>query len=69
MNRIESAKTLHDSRWLNVNDIKYQEIVVILRKSITTYIESMGSYYDVNALQKECMHQLREKGLLSEALR
>ena len=24
--RIEAAKTLHDARWLDVNDVKYQEI-------------------------------------------
>ena len=33
INRIESAKTLHDTRWLDVNDVKYQEIVVVLRKT------------------------------------
>lgn len=40
INRIESAKTLHDTRWLDVNDVKYQEIVVVLRKTISTYCES-----------------------------
>ena len=68
LHRIESAKTLHDSRWLNVNDIKYQEIVITLRKTISTYIECMGNYYDVSALQEECIHELLKQGLLSQSL-
>ena len=65
---IESAKTLHDSRWLNVNDFKYQEIVITLRKVISTYIECMGDFYDASVLEKECMHELLKQGLSSQSL-
>ena len=64
----ESAKTLHDSRWLNVNDIKYQEIVITLRKVISTYIECMEDFYDANVLEKECIHELLKQGLSSQSL-
>ena len=33
---IEAAKTLHDARWLDVKDVRYQEIVIMLRKTIST---------------------------------
>lgn len=35
--RIEAAKTLHDARWLDIRDVRYQEIVIMLRKIISTY--------------------------------
>lgn len=40
--RIEAAKTLHDARWLDVRDVRYQEIVIMLRKTISTYCESFN---------------------------
>ena len=55
-------------RWLNVNDIKYQEIIITLRKVISTYIECMGIFYDASVLEKECMHELLKQGLSSQSL-
>lgn len=31
--------------WIDVNDVKYQEIVVVLRKTISTYCESCETRY------------------------
>ena len=33
--RLIKAKMLHDARWLNIEDIKYQETILLLRKTIT----------------------------------
>lgn len=68
VNRIISAKTLHDTRWLNINDLKYQEIVVVLRKFISTYTFSLGCEIDINELKKVCFEELRNKSLQSDVL-
>lgn len=68
MHRIESAKTLHDTRWLDINDIKYQEIVIVLRKTISTYSESLGEDVDIGVLKNECMQELQKNNLLSDSL-
>lgn len=66
--RIESAKTLHDARWLDVNDIKYQEIVVVLRKTIATYCESLGAHGFSDELKSLCIQELQIDNLLSDSL-
>lgn len=66
--RIESAKTLHDSRWLNVSDIKYQETVLVLRKAIATYAEAMGERLEIVTLKDICMQGLQKNNLLSDSL-
>lgn len=65
INRIESAKTLHDTRWLDVNDVKYQEIVVVLRKTISTYCESCETNGFNNDLKRLCIQELQKHNLLS----
>lgn len=65
---IESAKTLHDTRWLDINDVKYQEIVVVLRKTISTYNELSGENVDIDDLKNECMQVLQKYNLMSESL-
>lgn len=68
IHRIEAAKTLHDARWLDVNDIKYQEIVVTLRQVISTYCEASDlDRFDVE-LKELCEQELRKSNLLSESL-
>ena len=66
--RIEDAKTLHDARWLDVNDVKYQEIVVALRKAISTYCE----LYETNGVSDElnnlCIQELQNRSLISDSL-
>lgn len=66
--RIEAAKTLHDARWLDINDVKYQEIVVVLRKVITTYVDSLESNGFDDVLKKQCIQELERKELLSDSL-
>lgn len=66
--RIESAKTLHDARWLDVNDVKYQEIVIVLRKAITTCSNSTSINTDIQNLKNKCLHELQKNNLLSDSL-
>lgn len=66
--RIEAAKTSHDARWLDVKDVKYQEIVILLRKIITTYCESSKIIGFTNELKELCIQELRKNNLLSDTL-
>lgn len=68
VHRIESAKTLHDARWLDVNDVKYQEIVVVLRKTIYTYCESSSINKFSDDLKTLCIQELQKNNLLSDSL-
>lgn len=68
VHRIEAAKTLHDSRWLDVNDFKYQEIVVALRQVISTYCETTNDDGLSDELNRLCNQELKEKNLSSESL-
>ena len=66
--RLSAAKMLHDARWLDINDLKYQEIVVVLRKIIATYVESFDTNVFNNDLKDKCIQELERKGLLSDSL-
>ena len=66
--RIESAKTLHDARWLNVYDVKYQEIVVVLRKTISTYCATFRTSGVSDELKRLCDQELKNHNLLSDSL-
>ncbi len=66
--RIESAKTLHDTRWLDVSDVKYQEIVILLRKTISMYFEALGEDIDIVELKNVCIQVLQKDNLLSDSL-
>ena len=68
IHRIESAKILHDARWLDVNDVKYQETVVLLRKTISTYFELSGTNEFSDELKKLCIQKLEKSNLLSDSL-
>ena len=68
IHRIESAKTLHDSRWLDVNDFKYQEIVVVLRKTISKFSQQLGTSGVSEDLNILCNQELQKKNLLSDSL-
>lgn len=68
IHRIEAAKTLHDARWLNVNDFKYQEIVVVLRQVISTYCETLDTDGLDDKLKRLCNQELKKNNLLSESL-
>lgn len=68
INRIESAKTLHDTRWLTVNDIKYQETIVLLRKVISGYCKPFETNTVNNELKRLCFQKLQEHNLLSDSL-
>ena len=65
---IESAKTLHDARWLDINDVKYQEVIVVLRKRINTYCDSIKDNGFTIELEKLCFQDLEDYDLLSESL-
>lgn len=66
VNRIEAAKTLHDARWLDINDVKYQEIVVTLRKVISTYSYETNGIND--KLKNLCIQELQNRNLLSDSI-
>lgn len=66
--RIEAAKTLHDSRWLNVNDFKYQAIVVTLRQAISKYCETSDAAKPDDELKKLCRQELAKNDLYSESI-
>lgn len=66
--RIKSAKTLHDARWLNVYDVKYQEIVVVLRKTISTYCASFSTNGVSAELKRLCIQELQKHNLISASL-
>lgn len=68
VNRIIAAKTLHDARWLDVNDVKYQEIVVILRKVLSTYCKSCETNGLSDELNNLCIQELRNRSLISDCL-
>ncbi|MDM8156075.1 dsDNA nuclease domain-containing protein [Amedibacillus dolichus] len=68
IHRIEAAKTLHDARWLDVNDFKYQEIVVVLRQVISTYCETSDRDGFDDELKGLCSQELKKNHLLSESL-
>lgn len=62
--RIEAAKTLHDSRWLDVRDVRYQEMVLMLRKTISTYCESFKANWFSEELKRLCIQELQKHNLL-----
>lgn len=66
--QLKAAKTLHDSRWLDINDIKYQEIVIILRKVIFNYINSTIKRSSIEDIKMQCMRELKEANLYSDSL-
>ena len=72
IHRIESAKTLHDTRWLDINDVKYQEIVIVLRKAITIYSNLTGINTDIQTdiqdVKDKCLYELQKNNLLSDSL-
>lgn len=68
IHRIKAAKTLHDARWLDVNDFKYQEIVVVLRQVLSTYCETSDRDGLDDELKRLCSQELRKNHLLSESL-
>lgn len=66
--RIEAAKTLHDARWLDIRDVRYQEIVIILRKIISTYCESFKANGFSDELKRLCIQELEKHNFLSDSL-
>ena len=66
--RIEAAKTLHDTRWLDVRDVRYQEMVIMLRKIISTYCNSFKANGFSEELKKLCIQELQKHNLLSDSL-
>ena len=68
VNRIIAAKTLHDARWLDVNDVRYQEIVVALRKAVSTYCELCEKNRVSDELKNMCIQELQNRNLSSDSL-
>lgn len=66
--RIEAAKTLHDTRWLDVTDVKYQGIVVTLRQVISEYCETVTVNKIDDKLRQLCSQELKKSNLVSESL-
>lgn len=68
--QLNNAKTLHDTRWLNAEDIKYQEIILLLRKTISAYLatDTIQFYDNTSQLQAQCNQKLQEYGLSSDTL-
>lgn len=68
IHRIEAAKTLHDARWFDVANFKYQEIVVVLRQVIYTYCEKFDTDGIDDELKLLCSQELKKNNLSSESL-
>lgn len=66
--RIEAAKTLHDARWLDVKDVRYQEIVIVLRKTISTYCGSFDANGFTDELKRLCIQELQCHNLMSDSI-
>ena len=66
--RLVASKAAHDSRWLNIEDLKYQEIVLSLRKLINEYRASHVGKLDTNELKVTCMEELQRRNLLSYSM-
>lgn len=66
--RLIQAKTLHDTRWLDIEDIKYQEIILLLRKQINDYILADANAGDIGKLIFLCEGELQKRGLSSSSL-
>lgn len=62
---LKQEKTLHDSKWLNMNDIVYQEIVITIRKCIDKTISTCKESVNLDELKKYCINELKNKNLLS----
>lgn len=67
INKFIKAKTLHDVRWLNVEDIKYQESILLFRKTINESLPTSTQPFD-NTLKDSCIQKLQEHGLASDTL-
>lgn len=65
--KIVQAKTLHDMRWLNIEDINYQECVLSIRKSIGTYLNE-NDVVDIYSMVEKCLNVLRQEKLLISSL-
>lgn len=68
--KLIKAKTLHDARWLKVEDIKYQESILLLRKTISASLTTdiIHSPPDMRGLKAQCIQKLQEHGLSSNTL-
>lgn len=66
--QLEDAKTLHDSRWLDVSDIKYQECIITIRKVITAYTNLTNTSINMKYLKEQCIRGLKDNNLFSELL-
>ena len=49
-------------------DVRYQEIVIILRKTISTYCESFKANEFSGELKRLCIQELQKHNLLSDSL-
>ena len=61
---IVQAKTMHDTRWLNIEDIHYQETVLFCRKIIAEQFETVA-LPDIYFIRELCYQKLVEAGLSS----
>lgn len=64
--KIIEAKSLHDTRWLNIEDIKYQETVILLKKTIIEYLQKSGDIINSQQLHNECKVRMKKYNLTSE---
>ena len=66
--RIEAAKTLHDAKSVHSKDHRYHEIVIIMRKTNSTYCESFKANEFSGELKRLCIQELQKHNLLSDSL-
>lgn len=66
---IIKAKQSHDFRWLKVEDIRYQEIIITIRKEIENILNSAKTMViNLDLIKKQCYQALSEKKLDSVTL-
>lgn len=66
INRIIKAKQLHDARWLKIEDIKYQEVVITIRKEIDAVY--FDTHVNLEDIKTNCRNALAQRKLESLVL-
>lgn len=66
--RIEDSWMKHDLRWSNVNDLKYQEIVITIRKVVASTINKHNTKLEINKFKEKCKQELEKNNLYSDSI-
>ena len=69
INELVKTKQSHDMRWLNVEDLIYQETILLIRKEIEEVLSTQcNNEIDMEELKKSCCKSLKENGITPVAM-